>query len=283
MYGVTWASWNCIKSEKGVHIALYGLLCHWNLRHSATIVVTGDLANWHDDNLWCRQWRQGVSNHSLMIVYSSVYSGADQRKHQSSASLAFVRGINRWPVNSPHKGPVMRKMFPFDDVIMVARSWLKQDLRKTLIWRISRKRAPEWSLAWRRSTSRTCLFVGAQTPSRPNISNHHACLNCVNQIINEFKFWYHFLPMAQCKTLIYPVLMHERYHDFPSAIETTLKTMGGKCIRSIHQEWIWSQIAKFMGPTWVPPGSCRPQMGPMLAPWTLLSGFISTQSTEKLI
>ena len=32
------------------------------------------------------------------------------------------------------------------------------------------------------------------------------------------------------------------------------------------------QITKFMGPTWGPPGSCRPQMGPMLAPWTLLSG-----------
>ena len=52
------------------------------------------------------------------IVYSSVYSGADQRKHQSSASLAFVRGIHRWPVNSPRKGPVTRKMFPFDHVIM---------------------------------------------------------------------------------------------------------------------------------------------------------------------
>ena len=55
---------------------------------------------------------------SLMIVSSTVYSGADQRKHQSSASLAFVRGIHRWPVNSPHKGPVTRKKFPFDDVIM---------------------------------------------------------------------------------------------------------------------------------------------------------------------
>ena len=55
---------------------------------------------------------------SLTIVYSTVYSGADQRKHQSSASLASVRGIHRWPVNSPHKGPVTRKMFPFDDVIM---------------------------------------------------------------------------------------------------------------------------------------------------------------------
>ena len=56
---------------------------------------------------------------SLTIVYSTVYSGADQRKHQSSASLAFVRGIHRGPVNSPHKWPVTRKMFPFDVVIMI--------------------------------------------------------------------------------------------------------------------------------------------------------------------
>ena len=56
---------------------------------------------------------------SLRVVYSAVYSGAVQRKQQSSASLAFVREIHQWPVNSPHKGPVTRKMFPFDDVIMV--------------------------------------------------------------------------------------------------------------------------------------------------------------------
>ena len=55
---------------------------------------------------------------SFTIVYSTVYSGADQRKHQSSASLAFVRGIHRWPLNSPHTWPVTWKMFPFDDVIM---------------------------------------------------------------------------------------------------------------------------------------------------------------------
>ena len=55
---------------------------------------------------------------SLTIVYSSVYSGADQRKHQSSVSLAFVTGLHRWPMNSPHKGPVTRRLFPFDDVIM---------------------------------------------------------------------------------------------------------------------------------------------------------------------
>ena len=54
----------------------------------------------------------------LTIVYSTVYSDADQRKHQSSVSLAFVRGIYWAPVNSPRKWPVTRKMFPFDDVIM---------------------------------------------------------------------------------------------------------------------------------------------------------------------
>ena len=82
------------------------------------------------------------------FVKSIVYSGADQRKYQSSASLAFVRGIHRWPVNSPHKGPVTRNMFPFDDVIMTKASdvelWfflssapeqtLEQTIETTVIW-----------------------------------------------------------------------------------------------------------------------------------------------------
>ena len=55
---------------------------------------------------------------SLRIVYAGVYSGADLRKDQSSASLACVRGSHRWPVNSPQKWPVTQEMFPFDDVIM---------------------------------------------------------------------------------------------------------------------------------------------------------------------
>ena len=55
---------------------------------------------------------------SLTVVYSTVYSDADQRKHQSSVSLALCVGNSPGPVNSPHKGPVTRKMFPFDAVIM---------------------------------------------------------------------------------------------------------------------------------------------------------------------
>ena len=108
---------------------------------------------------------------SLTIVYSTVYSGADQSKHQSSASLAFVWGIHRGPVNSPHKWPVTRKMFPFDDVIM---AWEKP--------RTNRKK---------------------------------------------------------------------------------------------------SLIARFMGPTWGPSGDDRTQVGPMLAPWTLLFGVVSSRSGAR--
>ena len=54
----------------------------------------------------------------ISIVCSTVCSRADQRKHQSYASLALVWGNHQWLVDSPHKGPVTQKMFPFDYVIM---------------------------------------------------------------------------------------------------------------------------------------------------------------------
>ena len=59
---------------------------------------------------------------SLTIVYSAIYSDTDQRKHQSSASLAFV------PVNSPHKWPVTRKIFPSDEVIMLGECLVDQPM-----------------------------------------------------------------------------------------------------------------------------------------------------------
>ena len=65
---------------------------------------------------------------SLTIVYSTVYSDADEKNNQSSASLAFVWGIHRWPVNSPHKWPVTRKMLPFDDVIVIGTRFLHATL-----------------------------------------------------------------------------------------------------------------------------------------------------------
>ena len=72
---------------------------------------------------------------SVLTVCSTVCSGAVQRKYQSSGSLAFVRGIHQWPVDSSHKGPVTQKMFPFDDVIMKMQHcwdtiWISDDVGK---------------------------------------------------------------------------------------------------------------------------------------------------------
>ena len=80
----------------------------------------------------------------ISIVCSTVGSGADQRKYQNSASLAFVRGIHRSPVNFPYKRPVTRKMFPFDDDIMVSavgnnHRWQKYEGTRHLLGRLSKR------------------------------------------------------------------------------------------------------------------------------------------------
>ena len=99
------------------------LFCHRSLSQT-----------WHTDQTVMKWYRFSTALHygdvtmgaiasqstSPTIVYSTVYSDADQRKHQSSASLAFVWGNHRGPVISTHKWPVTRKMFPFDDIIMVS-------------------------------------------------------------------------------------------------------------------------------------------------------------------
>ena len=89
--------------ERGMHITILFVVSPFRIHHYNDVIL-GAIAS------------QITS--LTIIVYSTVYSDANQRKHQSSASLAFMRGIHRGPVNSPHKWPVTRKMFPFDDVIM---------------------------------------------------------------------------------------------------------------------------------------------------------------------
>ena len=73
------------------------------------------------------QWRHngcdGVSNHQPHHCLLNCLFRRRSQKHQSSASLAFVREIHRWPVNFPHKWPVTRNMFPFNDVIMKLEHW----------------------------------------------------------------------------------------------------------------------------------------------------------------
>ena len=58
---------------------------------------------------------------SCTVVYSTAYSKRRSKKTPNSASPTFVKGIHRWMMNSPHRWPVTRKMFPFGDVIMIIR------------------------------------------------------------------------------------------------------------------------------------------------------------------
>ena len=76
------------------------LLMTWCLFHARACESNHDDAH-YNDVIMSMMMSQITS---LTIVYSMVYSGTDQRKHQSSASLAFVRGIHQWQVNSLHKG-----------------------------------------------------------------------------------------------------------------------------------------------------------------------------------
>ena len=88
------------------------LYLYWNSHQVSSLVC---LSVWHCNDVIMSAMASQIT--SLIIVYSSVYSGIDQRKHQSSASPVFLMGIHRWLVNSPHKGPITRKMFPFDGFI----------------------------------------------------------------------------------------------------------------------------------------------------------------------
>ena len=101
----------------------FRLIFHWSLfltvdNKSGLVQVRAWRFLMEDWKLPTLQWshneRDGVST-----VCLTVSSDANQGQYQSSASLVFVRGIHRWPVNSPHKGPITRKMFPFDDVIII--------------------------------------------------------------------------------------------------------------------------------------------------------------------
>ena len=91
---------------------------------------------------------------SLTIVYSTVYSGADLRKHHSSVSLAFVKGIQRWPVNSLHNGPVTWNMLPFDDVIMM---YFVAGGRMAIMAHSSRPVLPPLYSFWEKFPVYTCL------------------------------------------------------------------------------------------------------------------------------
>ena len=80
----------------------------YNCQHDGT-------AKMHCSDVIMSATASQITRPSIVCITVCSY----QRRYQSSASLAFVMGIHRWPVYSPHKGPVTQKMFPFDDIIMM--------------------------------------------------------------------------------------------------------------------------------------------------------------------
>ena len=100
--------------------------CHLNMiAHSILLVLRLEKCFYHYSDVIMTTIASQIT--SFTIVYSIVYSDADQRKHQSSASLAFVWGIHRWPVNSQHKRPVTRKCFH-----LMTSSWLNMMTHSTV-------------------------------------------------------------------------------------------------------------------------------------------------------
>ena len=89
---------------------------HLNICHDTSVFHSGKIIMPHYCDIIMSTMASQING--VLIVYSAICSGADQTRHHSCMSLAFVRGICWWPVNFPHKGPVTRKMFPYGDVIM---------------------------------------------------------------------------------------------------------------------------------------------------------------------
>ena len=132
-YLVTTNSSQAIKNQRNImnkspskHVVEYV----WNITHTAALMCFAVvwwrlfwqiIHSYHTvlrPLLWRHNERTDIWNHRRSIVCSTICSGADQRKHQSSASQDILRGIHRRPLNYTHKSPVTRKMFPWDDVIM---------------------------------------------------------------------------------------------------------------------------------------------------------------------
>ena len=148
----------------------------------------------------------------LTMVYSTAYSGADQGRHQSSASLAFVRGIHRWPVNSPHKGPVTRKMFLFDDVIMICQ------LMKNPLHGVYQ--------AYIRTTSALYTIT---TLSIPNLPQHHteSCRDC-----KDWE-WVIGIETTICSINVHAIIFLKR-NTFNKAIQSYRKPIASRDLGYIN-------------------------------------------------
>ena len=128
----------------------------------------------------------------IWTVRLAVCSGAHRRKYQSSASLAFARGIHRWPVDSPHKGPVTWNTFSFDDVIMNASQpmhwlWDSDHIFATscfanLVWKIIEEYSIKISIAARADTPTTESVYLKHTPTLVSLGTGGISENICSQI-----------------------------------------------------------------------------------------------------
>ena len=131
---------------------------------------------------------------SVSIVYLAVCSGSNQRKHQSSAPLAFVREIHRWPMDSPHKGPVTLKMFPFAGVIMEIWLCCWQLFYNALKSSIYKMKLPKCS-AWNWCLGWYCVnLITASCNYDVNARLIRLFTTHASDLINLLAIWYCFCP-----------------------------------------------------------------------------------------
>ena len=145
---------------------------------------------WHMYFTWPLQWRHnerdGVSDRRLLgCLLSCLFR---RRSKKTSMSLAFVRGIHRWPVDSPHKGPVTRKIIPFDDIVMASMGqyhspsslqYKSHFSRQLICWSLR----CSWSIACRRCSN--YIFILNWTPGFNGLGKDN-----YNMRREAFKFWY---------------------------------------------------------------------------------------------
>ena len=132
---------------------------NWRLHH--ILVYNGYTQIWkHYSDVMMSAMASQITG--VSIVYTAVCSGADQRKHQCSTLLGLVRRIHRWPI----KGPVTRKMFPFDEIIINTLFVLKQDPNHTRYWAAN--------IQCRRKHTELNPYIVTSTPAR---NGHHFAEN----------------------------------------------------------------------------------------------------------
>ena len=139
--------WNDMKWNDDNERDVFGIYRYWRIEQSYSIGSDNGLAPnrsqaivWpsdHYSDLIMSMMASQIID--VSTVCSAVCSDADQRKYQSSYLLTVVRGIHWRPVDSPHKGPSTRKMFPFDDVSLqmhicfTQHQWVLS--KKILLWK----------------------------------------------------------------------------------------------------------------------------------------------------